>query len=154
MVPLELLKQSLISLSVRNRNFKQNTRRRFWSQLFPRPVPLSDHRFGYVPDWRIQYVEVSAGDCTWVPCLLNTAPTCVESSLAIVHIGFCTLNEVMMWYTKTSFKETGNLEIVSHQFKNDILSCFVNRVNSVLFLWTGNILGMTSTCTIIFFLSL
>lgn len=116
MVPLELLEQSLISLRMRNRNFKQNTKKTFWSQLFPRPTPLPDHRFSCVPDWKILYVKYLLGIAH-----MSSLLTKHSAYLCKKYPGNCAYkflhSSIMTWYTKTSFNETGNLEIVSHQLK-------------------------------------
>lgn len=95
LVPLELLKQSLISLRMRSR-------RRLWSQLL-------------FPDWChcqtiILCTWLQNSVCkVWVPWLLNTTTICARSTPAVVLV---LDSAIVMWYEKNSFNETA---AVGHQ---------------------------------------
>lgn len=113
MVPLELLEQSPISLRMRNRNFKQN---KILKTVISQTYATARPSLCLYTWWRIQYVKHLLGIAHASSLLIkhstylckkypsNCAPKFLHSS-------------IMTWYTKTSFNETGNLEMVTYQLK-------------------------------------
>lgn len=76
-------------------------------------MPLPDHHFGYVPDWRIQYVKYLLGIAYMSTLFIkHSAYLCKKYSSNCAHRILYT--SVMTWFTKASFNDTGNLEIVSY----------------------------------------